>query len=126
MLRDERGNLTFVEGGNHIPFRIERTYFLYDVPGGSVRGSHAHRALEQLIVAVAGSFDVVVNDGRDVTTFSLNRAFVGLYLPPMHWRTLENFASGSVCLVLASQPYDEADYIRSLSEFHSVLKDSHP
>jgi glyoxylate utilization-related uncharacterized protein len=116
-MQDDRGNLTFVENQSHIPFAIKRVYYLYDVPGGSTRGSHAHRSLHQLIIAVSGSFDVTIHNGVTESVFSLNRGFIGLYLPPMHWRTLENFSSGSVCLVLASEVYDENDYIRDPDEF---------
>ena len=114
---DARGNLTFIEGGEHVPFPIERVYYLYDVPGGESRGGHAHRELQQLIVAAAGSFDVVVDDGRHRERFFLNRSYVGLYVPQMVWRELENFSSGSVCLVRASQRYDEDDYYRDHEDF---------
>ncbi|MHB1956209.1 MAG: sugar 3,4-ketoisomerase [Sulfobacillus sp.] len=112
-----RGNLTFLESGQHVPFRIERVYYLYDVPGGESRGGHAHKSIEQLIIAASGSFDVVVNDGLQEKTFSLNRSYFGLYLPNMVWRELVNFSSASVCLVLASEHYDEGDYIRNWDEF---------
>ncbi|MDA8269777.1 MAG: FdtA/QdtA family cupin domain-containing protein [Actinomycetota bacterium] len=113
----ERGNLTFIEGGVHVPFSVERVYYLYDVPGGATRGAHAHRTLQQFIVAASGSFDVVVSDGRQERVFSLNRSYYGLYLPRMIWRDLVNFSSGSFGLVLASRHYDEADYIRDHNEF---------
>lgn len=114
---DARGNLSFINGDEHVPFSIGRVYFLYDVPAGSERGGHAHRSLKQFVVAVSGSFDLVVTtrDGQD--RFSLNRPYRGVLLGPMTWRTLENFSSGAVCLVLASLPYDEKDYIRDFSEF---------
>lgn len=121
-VEDHRGNLTFVEGGRHLPFEIRRVYYLYDVPGGSVRGGHAHRELEQLIVAASGSFDVVLHDGRQERRIFLNRSYYGLYVPRMLWRVLENFSSGSVCLVLASEPYDEADYYRDFDEFRDVVR----
>jgi dTDP-4-dehydrorhamnose 3,5-epimerase-like enzyme len=114
---DPRGNLTFVEGGRHVPFDIRRVYYLYDVPGGATRGGHAHRALEQVIVAMSGSFDVVVDDGHRKKLVSLNRSYFGLYLPRMVWRELQNFSSGSVCCVLASLAYDESDYYRDYDEF---------
>jgi hypothetical protein len=114
---DTRGNLTFIEGSAHVPFDIGRVYYLYDVPGGESRGGHAHRELEQLIIAASGSFDVVVDDGNHRERFFLNRSYVGLYVPRMVWRELENFSSGSVCLVLASHRYDEADYYRDHDEF---------
>lgn len=114
---DHRGNLTYVEGSNHIPFPIERVYYLYDVPGGAQRGGHAHRELQQLLIAAAGSFDVVLNNGSETRTVHLDRAFQGLLITPMVWRELVNFSSGSVCLVLASRPYEEADYYRDFAEF---------
>ena len=116
-VHDRRGNLTFVEGERQVPFAIARAYYIYDVPGGSERGSHAHRSLQQFIVAVSGSFDVVVDDGREQRRFPLNRCYFGLYLPRMMWRSLDNFSSGAVCMVLASQVYDEADYIRDYETF---------
>lgn len=116
-ITDPRGNLSFIEGGQHIPFDIKRVYYLYDVPGGSDRGSHAHKNLHQLIIAMSGSFDVVLNDGKDTKRFHLNRSYYGLYVCPMMWRDLDNFSSGAVCMVLASEHYDEADYIREHSEF---------
>ena len=118
-ITDPRGNLTFIEGGNHIPFDIKRVYYLYDVPGGSDRGSHAHKNLHQFIVAMSGSFDVVLNDGKETKRFHLNRSYNGLYVCPMMWRDLDNFSSGSVCMVLASERYDEDDYIRDYQEFLS-------
>lgn len=116
-INDPRGNLTFIEGGSHVDFDIQRVYYLYDVPGGSERGGHAHKALRQLIVAMSGSFDVVLDDGVDKRRFHLNRSYVGLYVCPMVWRELDNFSSGSVCMVLASNRYDEADYYRDYDEF---------
>ena len=119
-ISDVRGNLTFIEGGNHVPFEIKRVYYLYDVPGGSDRGAHAHRALHQFFIAMSGSFDVVLNDGRQEKRFHLNRSYFGLYVTPMMWRLLDNFSSGSVCMVLASERYDEGDYIRDWSEFRTL------
>lgn len=116
-IADPRGNLTFVEGGNHIPFDIKRVYYLYDVPGGSDRGSHAHKNLHQFVVAMSGSFDIVLDDGDRQRRFHLNRSYYGLYICPMMWRTLDNFSSGGVCMVLASAPYDADDYIRDHDEF---------
>ncbi len=118
---DSRGNLTFVEGDNHIPFSIQRVYYLYDVPGGAERGGHAHKNLHQLIVAISGSFDVHLTDGVNKKTITLNRPYMGLYVCPMIWRELDNFSSGSVCLVLASNRYDEEDYYRSYDEFLDVI-----
>lgn len=116
-IHDPRGNLTFIEGSSHVPFDIERVYYLYDVPGGAERGSHAHRSLHQFIVAMSGSFDVVLDDGERTGRFHLNRSFYGLYVCPRMWRTLDNFSSGAVCMVLASDPYDEADYYRDYNAF---------
>lgn len=116
-ISDPRGNLTFVEGEGHIPFPIRRVYYLYDVPGGSERGSHAHKNLHQFIIAMSGSFDVVLDDGHGKQRFHLNRSYYGLYVSPMMWRTLDNFSSGSVCMVLASERYGEGDYIRDYSDF---------
>ena len=121
-IEDPRGNLTFVEGGEHIPFDIQRVYYLYDVPGGSVRGGHAHKNLQQLIIAMSGSFDVVLDDGFEKKTFHLNRSYYGLYVNTMVWRELENFSSGSVSMVLASNKYTEDDYIRDYQEFVNCAK----
>ncbi|MGB8517279.1 MAG: FdtA/QdtA family cupin domain-containing protein [Gallionella sp.] len=116
-ITDPRGNLSFIEGGQHIPFDIKRVYYLYDVPGGSDRGSHAHKKLHQFIVAMSGSFDVVLDDGRNKQRFHMNRSHYGLYVCPMMWRDLDNFSSGAVCMVLASEHYDETDYIRDYIQF---------
>jgi hypothetical protein len=116
-VQDPRGNLTFIEGGHHVDFDIQRVYYLYDVPGGSERGGHAHKALRQLIIAMSGSFDVLLDDGEEQKRFHLNRSYVGLYVCPMIWRQLDNFSSGSVCMVLASNRYDEADYFRDYGDF---------
>lgn len=116
-IQDPRGNLTFIEGGSHIPFDIQRVYYLYDVPGGSERGGHAHKALHQVIIAMSGSFDVVLDDGKDKKRIHLNRSYYGLYVCPMMWRELDNFSSGSVCMVLASSRYDEDDYFRDYQQF---------
>jgi dTDP-4-dehydrorhamnose 3,5-epimerase-like enzyme len=116
-INDPRGNLTFIEGGNHLQWDISRVYYIYDVPGGAARGGHAHRENEELLVAMSGSFDVVLNDGHVQQRFTLNRSHYGLYVPAMTWRNLENFSSGSVCMVLASHRYDEADYFRELGDF---------
>ena len=118
-ITDSRGNLTFVEGGNQIPFGIQRVYYLYDVPGGAQRGGHAHKCLHQLIIAMSGSFDVILDDGKNKKRVHLNRSYSGLYICPMIWRELENFSSGSVCMVLASNLYDEDDYYRDYSTFKS-------
>ncbi|MFZ3381264.1 MAG: FdtA/QdtA family cupin domain-containing protein [Candidatus Acidiferrales bacterium] len=116
-ISDPRGNLTFIEGGRHVPFDIKRVYYLYDVPGGAERGGHAHKSLHQLIIALSGSFDVILDDGKDRKRFHLNRSYSGIYVCPMIWRELDNFSSASVCMVLASNLYDEADYYRDYREF---------
>lgn len=121
-ITDPRGNLTFVEGGNHIPFEIKRVYYLYDVPGGAERGGHAHKELHQLIVAMSGSFDVVLDDSNRKRRFHLNRSYYGLYLCPMVWRELDNFSSGSVCMVLASNRYSEDDYYRNYRDYTKALR----
>ncbi len=120
-VHDDRGNLTFVESSIHVPFDIKRVYYLYDVPGGAYRGGHAHRNLEQCLVAVAGSFDVIVDTGTRRESVTLNRSFYGLYIPRMVWREITNFSSGSVCLVLASDFYCESDYIRDRMQFLHML-----
>ncbi|MCQ4872506.1 sugar 3,4-ketoisomerase [Butyricimonas paravirosa] len=114
---DDKGNITVVENSKTIPFQVKRTYYLYDVPGGGSRGSHAHKELQQLIVAASGCFDVTLDDGNVKRTFTLNRPYQGLLIVPGIWRDLNNFSSGSVCLVLASERYDEADYIRDYDEY---------
>ncbi|MCT9810368.1 FdtA/QdtA family cupin domain-containing protein [Acidovorax sp. Be4] len=116
-IQDPRGNLTFIEGSTHVPFDIQRVYYLYDVPGGAERGGHAHKALHQLIIAISGSFDVHLDDGKEKKVFHLNRSFQGLYVCPMMWRELNNFSSGAVCMVVASEKYDEDDYYRNYSDF---------
>jgi len=121
-ITDARGNLSFIEGGSQIPFKIERVYYLYDVPGGSERGAHAHKSLHQFIVAMSGSFDVSLSDGKNTKRFHLNRSYYGLYMCPLMWRELDNFSSGAVCLVLASATYDETDYIRDYFEFKAWIK----
>lgn len=114
---DRKGNITPIYGQENIPFDIARVYYLYDVPGGAARGGHAHKELQQLIVSVMGAFDVVLDDGQQKKTVRLDRAYNGLYVPRMIWRELENFSSGGICLVLASMPYDESDYIREHGTF---------
>jgi len=116
-MSDHRGNLTYIEGDVHVPFEIRRVYYLYDVPGGAERGAHGHRALQQLIIAASGSFDVILDDGREKRTFHLNRSYYGLYVCAGMWREITNFSSGAVCLVLASERYREDDYIRDYQEF---------
>lgn len=121
-ITDPRGNLTFIESGRHIPFGIQRVYYLYDVPGGAERGGHAHKGLHQLIVAMSGSFDVVLDDGYEKKRLHLNRSYYGLYVCPMIWRELDNFSSGSVCMVLASNLYDESDYYRDYDVFLKTVR----
>jgi hypothetical protein len=121
-ISDPRGNLTFIEKDGGIPFEIQRVYYLYDVPGGESRGGHAHKALQQLIIAMNGSFDVTLDDGYDKKTFRLDRSYRGLYVCPMIWRELQNFSSGSACLVLASLKYSADDYLRDYGEFVQRLR----
>ena len=119
------GSITPIEAGVDVPFPIARVYYLYDTPGGAARGGHAHRELEQLLVAVMGSFRVVLRDGRRQRSVELNRAYQGLHLPRMIWRELEGFSSGAICVVLASLRYDEADYIRGYGEFLALKEREH-
>jgi hypothetical protein len=119
---DRKGNLTVVENNKTVPFEVKRTYYLYDVPGGESRGGHAHKALSQLIIAASGSFTVTLDDGKVKRTFVLNRPYQGLYVVPGIWRTLDDFSSGAVCMVLASEGYDERDYIRDYDDFLSYKK----
>lgn len=121
-IHDPRGNLTFIENSRHIPFDMKRVYYLYDVPGGADRGGHAHKELHQFIVAMSGSFDVVLDDGERQRRFHLNRSFSGLYVAPMMWRYLDNFSSGAVCMVLASELYDPADYYYDYDQFLAATK----
>jgi hypothetical protein len=116
-IMDPRGNLTFVEEERHVPFEIKRVFYLYDVPGGESRAGHALRTCQQFIVAMSGSFDVFVDDGAENRRFHLNRSYYGLYLPALVWRELDNFSSGSVCTVFASEFYDEAGYFREYAAF---------
>lgn len=120
VIHNPQGNLTFIEGQTHVPFDIARVYYLYDVPGGAERGGHAHKELQQLLVAMSGSFEIVVDDGTKRRGIRLNRSYVGLYMPSMIWRELVDFSSGSVCMVLASKPYEEADYIRDYKSFRAL------
>jgi hypothetical protein len=125
-IQDPKGNLTVVEQNVQIPFNIKRVYFLYDVPGGESRGGHAHKNLQQLIIAANGSFDVVLSNGVESERFHLNRCYYGLYIPKLIWRELDNFSSGSVCLVLASEEFDEEDYIRNYSKFKKLKTSTEP
>ena len=116
-INDPRGNLTFVESERNIPFAIKRVYYLYDVPGGATRAGHGHKELHQLMIAISGSFDVNIDDGKCKKQFHLDRSYLGLYIPPMTWRDITNFSSGSVCVVLASDFYEESDYFRHYEDF---------
>lgn len=116
-IHDPRGNLTFIEATKHIPFNIQRVYYVYDVPGGSQRGGHAHKNLHEFIIAISGSFDVLIDDGKNKNKVHLARSYYGFYIPPMIWRELDNFSSGSVCLVLTSDNFDESDYHRNYTDF---------
>ena len=117
---DPRGNLTFLESSNQIPFDIKRTYWIYDVPGGDVRGSHAFKESHEFIVALSGSFDVVLHDGEKEVKYNLNRSYFGLYVPSMMWRRLENFSTNSLALIVSNINYDENDYIRDFDEFKKI------
>lgn len=117
---DPRGNLSFIESQKNIPFRIKRTYWIYDVPGGEKRGGHAYQNLQEFIVALSGSFDVVLNDGENEYKFHLNRSYYGLYVPKMYWRSMENFSTNSLAIVLADNNYDEADYLRDFEKFKYI------
>jgi hypothetical protein len=117
---DPRGNLSFIEGNNHLPFKIERTYWIYDVPGGEVRGGHAYKTLKEFIVALSGSLDVVLTDGKKEFRFQLNRSYMGLYVPKLYWRHMENFSTNSVALIIADQPHNEDDYIRDFEAFKNL------
>jgi len=116
-IEDRRGNLSFIEAEHHIPFRIKRASYLYNVPGGESRGGHAYKTLHELIVALSGSFDVVLDDGAEKTKITLNRAYRGLYIPPMVWRHIENFSTNAVCVNLVSEAYDPEDYLRDYDEY---------
>ena len=122
IIHDSRGNLTYIESDRQIPFKIERTYYLYDVPGGATRAGHAHKTLHQFLIALSGSFDVHLDDGIEKRTFHLNRSYYGLYIAPGIWREIDNFSSGAVCMALASDIYNEDDYYREYEKF-LVAKD---
>lgn len=119
---DSRGNLSFIEEESHIPFRIERSYWIYDVPGGEVRGGHAYRENQEFIVALSGSFDVVLDNGKEQKIFHLNRSYYGLYIPKGMWRQMQNFSTNSLALILSSTQYEEDDYIRDYNEFKQWVK----
>ena len=119
---DKRGNLSYIENHKQIPFEINRAYLIYDVPGGQKRGGHGYKKLEELIVALSGSFDVIIDEGNKKKTFHLNRSYIGLYVPPLVWRTLDNFSTNSLALILASRKYEEKDYIRDYNHFKNLIK----
>lgn len=121
-IMDPRGNLSFFETEKHIPFKIKRTYWIYDVPGGEKRGGHAYKQTEEFVVALSGSFDVVLDDGTSLQTFSLNRSYYGLYIPKMFWRQMCNFSTNSLALIVASTDYDENDYIRDYEIYKGIKK----
>lgn len=120
-IADPRGNLTFIEGSNHIPFNIERAFWIYDVPGGEARGGHAYKTSDEVIIALSGSFDVIIDDGNEKQTFSLNRSYYGLYIPAGTWRHMENFSTNSLALIVASTKYDADDYIRDFNDFKNHI-----
>lgn len=125
-ITDPRGNLTFLEGGKHIPFEIKRVFYLYDVPTGGDRGAHAHKSLHQFLICLSGSFDVQLDDGKERRVVHLNRPWKGLHIPPMIWASEVSFDPGSVCLVMASDVYNESDYIRNYDEFLKAVKVAQP
>lgn len=122
-IADPRGNLTFVEGGRHVPFDIKRVFYLYDVPGGADRGGHALKKCHQFLIAMSGSFDVIIYDGKEKQRIHLNRSYHGLHIPPMIWREMDNFSSGSVCLALASTAYEANDYYRDYQEYLKAVSE---
>ena len=119
---DARGNLSFIEQDNQLPFKIKRVYWIYDVPGGEIRGGHAFKETEELIVAISGSFDIVLNDGKQEYIFSMNRSYSGVFVPKMIWRRIENFSTNSLALIIASTNYDEKDYIYDFDLFKETIK----
>lgn len=119
---DRRGNLSFVEENNHIPFKIERAYWIYDVPGGEARGGHAYKQNAEFIIALSGSFDVIIDNGTEKEKFTLNRSYYGLYVPKGLWREMNNFSTNSLALVLGSTPYEESDYIYDYNEFKEYIR----
>ena len=119
---DKRGNLTFIEGKKHIPFEIKRAYWIYDVPGGEKRGGHAYKTMREFVIALSGSFDVMLDDGKDKKVYSLNRSYYGLYIPEMVWREINNFSTNALCLVLASDFYKKEDYIRNYKNFKKMTR----
>ncbi|MDD3320469.1 MAG: FdtA/QdtA family cupin domain-containing protein [Paludibacter sp.] len=122
-IEDPRGNLSIIEENKHIPFEIKRTYWIYDVPGGEIRGGHAFKVQQEFIVALSGSFDVIVDDGENIKTFSLNRSYYGLLVPAGLWRSMENFSTNSLAMVLSSTEFSEDDYVRNYVEFQKMKND---
>jgi oxalate decarboxylase/phosphoglucose isomerase-like protein (cupin superfamily) len=120
---DPRGNLSFIEEDSHIPFKVKRVYWIYDVPGGEYRGAHAFKKTEELIVALSGSFDVVLHDGKTEHRYHLNRSYYGLYIPKLHWRMLENFSTNSLALIIASTDFDGKDYVRDFNDFLNLTEE---
>jgi WxcM-like, C-terminal len=123
-IHNPAGNITIIQNGNYQPFEVKRVYYLYDVPGGSERGGHAHKALYQLVVAASGSFDVILDDNRNKKIIQLNRPYFGLLIVPGIWREIVNFSSGAICLVLASAKYEQSDYIRDYTVFQKYKNDT--
>lgn len=121
IIHDPRGNLTFIESARHVPFDIKRVYYLYDVPGGATRAGHAHKTLQQVLIAISGSFDILLDDGYSQKTIHMNRSYYGVYIYPLTWRVIDNFSSGAVCLSIVSDFYNEDDYIRNYDEFLRVI-----
>lgn len=121
---DKRGNLSFLESNNHIPFEILRAYWIYDVPGGEKRGGHAYRENEEFIIALSGSFDVILNNGKENLKFQLNRSYYGLYIPKMYWREIENFSTNSFALVLSSTEFTEKDYLRDYKDYCKYINNN--
>lgn len=117
---DKRGNLSFFEHPSQLPFNIERTYWIYDVPGGEIRGSHAFKEQQEFIIALSGSFDIILNDGKEEIKFTLNRSYYGLYIPNLYWRRLENFSTNSLAIIVSDKMYDEKDYVRDYQEFKDL------
>lgn len=122
-IQDRAGNITPVQNGIEVPFDVKRIYYLYDIPGGEDRGAHAHKRLQQLIIAASGSFDITIDDGRNKKTVQLNRPYFGLHIRPGMWRNISNFSSGAICLVLASEQYDRSDYLRTYDEFLNYVNE---
>ena len=122
-IHDPRGNLTFIEENKQVPFEIRRVYYLYDVPGGATRAGHAHKELQQVLIAIAGSFDILLDDGKTNKKVHMNRSYYGIYIPPLTWRVIDNFSSGAVCLSIVSDFYDENDYIRNYNDFIKAIGD---